>query len=137
MNLSENCTVVLAKAAQTAATTAVTTDVIDMQGYREIVFVGTITTKNAGNYVNLQEDTVSTGASLADLKDTKIAGQTYFKVGLVRPKKRYVAAKITRTVSSATGEIWAILFKGRKAPITSATATLTEETHVSPDAGTA
>ena len=45
MNLSQNCKVVLAKAAQTAATTAVTSDLIDMAGYREVVFIGTITTK--------------------------------------------------------------------------------------------
>ena len=138
MNLSENCKVVLAKAGATAATTAVTTDVIDMAGFREIVFVGSITTKNAGNFVNLQEDSVAAGTSLADLAGTKIAAnENYFKIGLVRPKKRYVALKVTRTVSSATGDIWAILFKARKAPIASASATLKEETHVSPDAGAA
>ena len=129
---------VLAKAGAAAATTAVTTDVIDMAGFREIVFVGSITTKNAGNYVNLQEDSVAAGTSLVDLADTKIAAnENYFKIGLVRPKKRYVALKVTRTVSSATGDIWAILFKARKAPIASGSATLKEETHVSPDAGAA
>ena len=138
MNLSENCKVILAKAGAAAATTAVTTDVIDMAGFREIVFVGSITTKNAGNYVNLQEDSVAAGTSLADLAGTKIAAnENYFKIGLVRPKKRYVALKVTRTVSSATGDIWAILFKARKAPIASGSATLKEETHVSPDAGAA
>ncbi|NCC68532.1 MAG: hypothetical protein EOM14_10150 [Clostridia bacterium] len=137
MNLSSNCKIILAKAAQGAATTAVTTDVIDMAGYREIIFVGTITTKAANNNVCLQEDSASTGATLADLAGTGIANQTYFKIGLVRPKKRYVAAKVTRGTSSATGEIWAILFKGRTGPITSAVSALTEETHVSPDAGTA
>lgn len=137
MNLSQNCKVVLAKAAQTAATTPVTSDLIDMAGYREVVFIGTITTKNAGNFVNLQEDTVSTGASLADLAGTKIANQTYFKIGLVRPKNRYAAVKVTRTVSSATGEIWAILSKPNKGPLSSTATALTEATHVSPAAGDA
>ena len=103
MNLSENCKVVLAKAAQEAGVSAVTTDVIDMAGYREIVFVGSIATKNAGNFANLQEDDAAAGSSLADLAGTKIASnEQYFKIGLVRPKKRYVALKITRGSSTAT-----------------------------------
>ncbi|WP_286952796.1 MULTISPECIES: hypothetical protein [Aminobacterium] len=138
MNLSENCKVMMVKAAQDSGTAAITTDVVDMAGYREVVFLGSITTKNAGNFVNLQEDSASNGATLADLAGTKAASnKTYFKVGLVRPLKRYVAAKITRGVATATGPVWAILFKSRAAPITSAATDLDEETHVSPIAGTA
>ena len=138
MNLSENCKVLMVKAAQNSGTDAITTDVVDMAGYREVVFIGSITTKNALNFVNLQEDSASTSATLADLAGTKAASnKTYFKLALVRPKKRYVAAKITRGVSTATGPVWAILFKARQAPITSAAADLDEETHVSPIAGTA
>jgi hypothetical protein len=136
VNLSENCKVLMVKAAQNSGTDAITTDVVDMAGYREVVFLGSITTKNADNFVNLQEG--STSASLADLKGTKAASnKTYFKLGLVRPKKRYVAAKITRGSATATGPVWAILFKARQAPITSAATDLDEETHVSPVAGTA
>ena len=136
MNLSENCKVLMVKAGQASGTDAITTDVIDMAGYREVVFLGSITTKNAANFVNLQEGSAS--ASLADLAGTKAASnKTYFKLALVRPKKRYVAAKITRGVSTATGPVWAILFKARQAPITSAAADLDEETHLSPIAGTA
>jgi len=138
MNLSENCKVLMVKAAQSAGTNAITTDVVDMAGYREVVFLGSITTKNALNFVNLQEDSASNGANLADLAGTKAASnKTYFKLALVRPKKRYVAAKITRGSSTATGPVWAILFKARQAPITSAAADLDEETHLSPIAGTA
>ena len=138
MNLSENCKVLMVEAAQDAGTNAITTDVVDMAGYREVVFIGSITTKNAANFVNLQEDSASTGATLADLAGTKCASnKTYFKLGLIRPRKRYVAAKITRGESTATGPVWAILFKARQAPITSAAEDLDEETHVSPVAGTA
>ena len=138
MNLSENCKVLMVKAAQDAGTDAITTDVVDMAGYREVVFIGSITTKNALNFVNLQEDSAANGATLADLAGTKAASnKTYFKLALVRPKKRYVAAKITRGSSTATGPVWAILFKARQAPITSAAADLDEETHLSPIAGTA
>ena len=127
----------MVKAAQNSGTDAITTDVVDMAGYREVVFIGSITTKNAANFVNLQEDSASNGANLADLAGTKAASnKTYFKVGLVRPKKRYVAAKITRGSETATGPVWAILFKARQAPITSAAADLDEETHLSPIAGT-
>lgn len=128
----------MVKAAQDSGTDAITTDVVDTAGYREVVFLGSITTKNALNFVNLQEDSASTGANLADLAGTKCAsGKTYFKLGLIRPRKRYVAAKITRGVATATGPMWAILFKSRAAPITSAAADLDEETHVSLIAGTA
>ena len=138
MNLSENCKVLMVKAGQSAGTDAITTDVVDMAGYREVVFIGSITTKNAANFVNLQEDSTSAGSTLADLAGTKCASnKTYFKLGLIRPRKRYVAAKITRGSSTATGPVWAILFKSRAAPITSATTDLDEETHVSPVAGDA
>ena len=138
MNLSENCKVLMVKAGQASGTDAITTSVVDMAGYREVVFIGSITTKNAANFVNLQEDSAANGATLADLKGTKVASnKTYFKLGLVRPLKRYVAAKITRGSSTATGPVWAILFKARQGPVTSAAADLDEETHLSPIAGTA
>jgi len=126
----------MVKAAQDSGTDAITTDVVDMAGYREVVFLGSITTKNAANFVNLQEGSASD--TLADLAGTKAASnKTYFKLALVRPKKRYVAAKITRGSETATGPVWAILFKARQAPITSAATDLDEETHLSPIAGTA
>ena len=138
MNLSENCKVLMVKAAQESGTDAITTDVVDMAGYREVVFLGSITTKNAANFVDLQEGSDSAGDTLADLAGTKCASnKTYFKLGLIRPRKRYVAAKITRGSTTATGPVWAILFKARQAPITSAATDLDEKTHVSPIAGTA
>lgn len=137
MNLNENVKVVLAKAAQAAGTTAVNTDVIDMTGYREITFFGEISTNNAGNYVKLQEDNASNGATAADLAGTKTgANKKYFKLTLVRPRKRYVRLVVTRGESSATGAIWALLSKASKAPVSSATDTLDEKTVVSPAAGT-
>ncbi len=127
----------MVKAAQESGTDPITTDVVDMAGYREVVFLGSITTKNSANFVNLQEGSDSAGDTLADLAGTKCASnKTYFKLGLIRPRKRYVAAKITRGSTTATGPVWAILFKARQAPITSAATDLDEETHVSPIAGT-
>jgi hypothetical protein len=138
VNLSENCKVLMVKAAQNSSTDAIVTDLVDMAGYREVVFLGSITTKNAANFVNLQEGSAANGATLADLAGTKCASnKTYFKLGLIRPRKRYVALKITRGVATATGPVWAILFKARQAPITSAATDLDEETHVSPVAGIA
>lgn len=128
----------MVKAAQNSSTDAIVTDVVDMAGYREVVFIGSITTKNALNFVNLQEDSASTGDTLADLAGTKCASnKTYFKLGLIRPRKRYVAAKITRGSATATGPVYALLFKSRTAPIDSASAAtdLDEETHLSPIAG--
>jgi hypothetical protein len=138
VNLSENCKVLMVKAAQDSGDSAITTSVVDMAGYREVVFLGSITTKNAANFVNLQEGSDSAGDTLADLAGTKCASnKTYFKLGLIRPRKRYVAAKITRGSTTATGPVYALLFKSRTAPIDSAAADLDEETHVSPVAGIA
>lgn len=137
MNLSQNCKAVLVKAGQSDGTAAITTDLVDMSGYREVVFVGTIATNNAGNFVSLQQDAASSGVTAADLKGTKTASnKKQFKVGLIRPTKRYVRLKLTRGVSTVTGDIWALLFKSSTAPQVSATNNLDEALFVAPAEGT-
>jgi len=139
MNLSKNVKVVLAKAAAAAATTAVNSDIIDTAGYEGVLFVGSIGTANAGNYVKLQQGDNSSLTDGADLENTKVVpgddGDS-FMVDLYRPKDRYVRAVVTRGASTTVGDIYAILY-GAHAKPTSHGSTIDSETHVSPDEGTA
>lgn len=139
MNLSKNVKVVLAKAGQSAGTSAINTDEIDMQDWDGVVFVGSIATANAGNYAKAQQDTVTGMGSAADLEGTKVtpgdSGDS-FLIDLYKPRERFVRAVITRGASTATGDVYAILYKGRKAPVTHGS-TIDSEVHVSPAEGTA
>ena len=138
---SENCKIILAKAAQSAGTDAVESDVIDMAGFEGCLFLTRFATANAGNYIKAQQDTAANGATMADLAGTKVASGTSDEavyLDINRPQKRYLRLHVTRTASSALGEIWAILYVPKKAPQTHAvTGTLTGEAHVSPAEGTA
>ena len=139
--LSENVKIVLAKAAQTAATTEVLSDIIDMAGFEGVVFRTRFGTANAGNYIKVKQDTAANGATAADLAGTKVASGTSDEVCAIdinRPRERYLQLSATRTASSALGEIYAILYGPVKAPVVSAlTGTLAIEAHVSPAEGTA
>lgn len=139
MNLSKNVKVLLAKAAAASGTTAVTTDVIDTQGFEGVMFVGSIATKDAGNYANVQQGKASDMSDAADLLDTKVTPGTNghsFLIDVYRPQERYVQAVITRGQATATGDVYAVLYGPRVAP-TSHGSTILAETHVSPAEGTA
>lgn len=139
--LSENVKIVLAKAAQTAATTEVTSDIIDTAGFEGVVFVTCFATANAGNYIKVQQDTVAAGTTMADLAGTKVASGASDEVCAIdinRPKERYLRLSAIRTASSALGETYAILYGPSKAPVVSAlTGTLAIKALVSPAEGTA
>ena len=139
--LSENVKIVLAKAAQTAATTEVLSDIIDMAGFEGVVFRTRFGTANAGNYIKVKQDDDPAGGTMADLLGTKVtsgASDEGCAIDINRPQKRYLQLSATRTVSSTLGEIWADLYGPVKAPVVSAlTGTLAIEAHVSPAEGTA
>jgi len=139
MNLSKNAKFVLAKAGQSADTSAVNSDVIDMQGFEGVVFVGSIGTANAGNYAKVQQGAQSDLSDAADLEGTKVVpgddGDS-FLIDVYRPKERYVRCVVTRGASTTTGDIYAILYGATKYPVTQGD-TIDAETHVSPDEGTA
>lgn len=139
MNVAQNQKIVLVKAAQEAGTDAVTSDVVDMAGWKEITFIGGFGTKNAGNFANGQQDTDAAGGTLADLLGTKCgANESHFALSIVRPRERYVACKLTRGASSTTTPLYAILSGPRVGPVSSDLAgTLDAEVHVSPAEGTA
>lgn len=139
MNLTKNVKVSLAEALTAAGTSAVTTAVFDMLGFEGIVFIGTIATVNAGNYAKAQQGAASNMSDAADLEGTKVVpgddGDS-FMIDIYKPQKRYVQVVVTRTASTALGEIFAIQYGAHKAPVSHG-ATIDSEVHISPDEGTA
>lgn len=138
-NFSKTYRVVLAKAGQAAGTDAVNSDVIDMQNYEGVVFVGTIAAANAGNYAKIQQGQqadLSDAADLAGTKTTPGDNGDSFLIDLYRPQERYVRCVIVRGVSTATGDVYAVQYGARLEPVTHG-ATIDSELHVSPDEGAA
>lgn len=141
--LSKHVKLSLAKAAQSAATTAITSDVIDMQGFEGVLFITRFGTANDGNFIKVQQGDESNLSDAADLKGTKVVSGTdpsneVCAVDIYKPTKRYLRLHATRGTSSTLGDTYAIQYQARKAPPVSVLAgTLVIETHVSPEEGTA
>ncbi|WP_461369734.1 hypothetical protein [Candidatus Darwinibacter acetoxidans] len=122
MNLSKNVKVVFVKAGQTAATSAVNSDAVDLSGYEGVLFFGTIAVANAGNFLQVEQSTAENFATKSVLDGAKMAVETNGDVAFVdvfRPQEKlgkYLRASIARTASTATGDIYAILYNGRVKP---------------------
>lgn len=139
MNHFKDCKLVFGVAGATAATTAVTTGIIDTANFEGVAFFGRIATANAGNHVKVQQGDASNLSDAADLAGTQtVTGDDAdsFLVDVFRPTKRYVRATITRTASTVTGDVYAVLYGPRKVPVTHGD-TIDAEYHVSPAEGTA
>ena len=139
MNLSKIVKVVLAKAGQTSAGTAINSDAIDMQGYDGVVFVGSIATADAANFANVAQSDTS-GGTYTDLAGTKVVpgdNGDSFLIDVYRPTKRFVRCEVDRGgANTATGDVYALLYQGSKMPVSHG-ATIDAETHISPAEGTA
>lgn len=136
MNLTKNVEIVKVKANQSAGTSAVTSDAVDMANWDGVVFFSTIATANAGNFLEVEQSEASDFASAVTLEGTKAVaaenGDMVF-ADVYRPLEsqgRYLRAKITRGASSATGDIYAIKYAGRTKPETNAIGALV----ISPEA---
>lgn len=141
--LSKNIKLILAKPAQTAATTEVTSDPIDMQGFEGVLFVTRFGTAADGNFIKVQQGNEVALGDAHDLKGTKVISGTdpsneVCAVDIYKPTKRYLRLHATRGTSSTLGDTYAIQYQARKAPPVSTLAgTLIIETRVSPEEGTA
>lgn len=128
--------VTVVKTTQASAGTAVNSDSVDMTGYDGVVFVGALATVNAANSINLAQS--SDDVTFVDLAGTAQVPGTdadLVAIDLFRPTDRYVRAEVDRGgANTVTETMYAIQYKGRKAPVTSIA---TQETHVSPAEGTA
>ncbi len=117
--LTDNKIRVVANAA-TAATTAVNGAAVDMSNWEQVTFWATIATANAGNHLTVQQDTVDSFATAETLEGAKaIAGANgdIVAVTVNRPTKRYVRAVLTRTASTATGQVYCAQTGTRTEPV--------------------
>lgn len=140
-NLGSQVKITKAKAAQTAGTDAIEGDVIDMQGYLGVMFFVAVSVANAGNYIKVQQGANSALSDAADLAGTKVVcggNNEIVGVDVYRPTERYVRLHVTRTASTATGEIYAIQYGPTLMPVDNDTdGTISFENHVAPAEGTA
>ena len=143
MQLSKNALLTLAKAGQVSAGTAVEGDALDMQGWDGVLFFGTIAAFNAGNFIKAQQSSdAGVADAYADLEGSKVAATVNGQVvgvDVYRPRERYVRAYIVRAgANTATGDLYAVRYSGRKAPADNVTAgVLVLASLVSPAEGTA
>jgi hypothetical protein len=141
MNLTKNVKVTMVKAGAVSAGTAINSDSVDMEGFDGVIFLGTIATANAANFANVAQSSDDGSADdFTDLAGTKVVpgdnGDSYM-IDVYRPGKRYLRCELDRGgANTATGDIYAIQYVARKAPVTHG-ATIDSELHVSPAEGTA
>lgn len=140
--LSENVKFVKIQDHTTAATSAVTSDAIDTQGYGGVLVLTSFGTAAANNTVKLQysDDDAATDA-YSDVADTSTSAGTSDEdvwVDCKRPSKRYVKAVFARGTSSTLESVWAILYNPTSLPVDNTTSgTITGESFVQPAEGTA
>ena len=141
MNLSNGVKITKVKAASASGTTAVNSDVIDMQGFEGVLFFVAVATANAGNFIKAQQGTDGTVTDAADLEGSKVTTATDGQVAwldVYKPQERYVRVVATRGTASVLGEIYALQYESRIQPIDNNVANLIiGELLVSPVEGTA
>ena len=102
--------------AATAATTAVESSAVDMANFEQVTFMASIAVANAGNHMTVQQSDTSVftvAETLDGAKAVALENGDVVAVNVFRPLKRYVRAVLTRTASTATGEIYAAQTGGR------------------------
>lgn len=138
--LSENLLRQVGDAA-TAGTGTTTGDEVDMAGYEGAVFFCEIGTANAGNFIKIQQDTVTGMASAADLEGSKLAASydgEIVAVEVKRPTERFLRALVVRGASSTHGPVYCIRYGAAVKPVdNSVDHAIQSEIHASPAEGTA
>jgi hypothetical protein len=114
--------VVMAKAAQTAATSDVASDIIDTAGYGGVAFVTAFGTAAANNTIQVEQDAVNGAGGMLGILGSKVtcgaSGKAVVSVA-TSPQDRYVRAVLKRGTSSTSETIWAVLFNANTIPQTS------------------
>lgn len=137
-NFLEHCKIIKCAAGAAAGTSTVDGDAVDLSGFEGVVFMASIAVANAGNYLKAQEG--DTNSPSADIEGSKVVTASNDDVAILqvhKPLKRYIRANIVRGASSASGDLFAILYKGSKMPLSSDVANaVISKSIVSPVAGT-
>jgi hypothetical protein len=131
----------LVAAAAVAGTTDVESAIIDTAGYDGVVFFATIAAKAANNYIQVEQDGVNSSGGMAALLGSGVVAAVNGDIvasEVKRPAKRYMRAVIKRGTSSATGDIYALLYGARKKPVdNNESSEIVSEVHATPAEGTA
>lgn len=110
LNLVTDSKITRVENAAVAAQTAVDTDVLDMSGYDSVTFVALLGDVDNGSVLGLTiqhgdlangSDQASTTAAATWTADATNADNKVLIVEAVRPIKRYVRARLTRTTANA------------------------------------
>jgi hypothetical protein len=130
--LTENCAIDYVEAAASAATTTLTTDVLDMQGYDGVTFIaalGDVTDtsvlllsvfENTANSTSSPTPTAISGATAGATAGASNYDSTLLVVDVQKPSKRYVYATLARgTANAVVNGVLAIRYKGsHSCPVT-------------------
>ena len=121
MNATKNMKLIKVLAGAAAGTTTLTTATIDTQGFEGVMIFGSIATVNAGNWADARQGQAADMSDGVLLTGSRVApgdNGDSFCIDILRPEERYVDVQITRTVSTATGDVYALLYGSvRKAPV--------------------
>lgn len=124
-----------------AATSDVTSDIVDTAGFEGVVFVTSFSTANATNVMKLQQNTANQTTGMADLAGSAVSSGSSDEdviIELHRPQERYVQAVIARGASTAVEAVWAFLYgQGGQIAANSVSGTQVAKVLVSPPEGTA
>lgn len=103
--------------AAVAGTSAVNGTTIDMAGRTGVIFFCSVAVANAGNFIKVQEgDTTSPTVDIAGSAVIVATNNDIVAICIHKPLKRYLRAVLTRTSSTASGQIFAITYGGIKRP---------------------
>lgn len=139
---SENRKMIKIQDHTTAATSAVTSDAVDTQGYGGAFFRTSFGTAASGNTVKVQQsDDDGVADAYSDLTGTSVTSGTSDEdvwVDVKRPAKRYLKLVVARGTSSTLESIWVDLYNPTNVPVDNTTSgTITGEAFVQPAEGTA
>jgi len=117
--LSDAVKITRVKAAQTAGTSEVESDSVDMQGFDGVAFVGSYGTPAANNLCHLEQSSDDGDSdSFADLTgsepDEAGSSTPTFVLQIAEPRERYVRSVWARGTSTTLGDVYAFQFNSRK-----------------------
>ena len=139
MNLSMDVKLIKVGTAAGAGTTDVVSDVVDTQGFNGVAFFGSLAAVNSANYAQAAQglqSNMSDAAPLSGSKATPAANGDSFLLDISRPIKRYVQLTIKRGVSTAIGDVYAVLYSPMHSPTVHGSTISAVSKLTSPDEGT-
>lgn len=111
---SEECKITKVKDAAGAATTDVTSDIIDMAGFDGVIFLTSLGTAAADNTIHAEQGAAAAMGDAADLEGSEVdvgSSDEDLFIDILRPRERYLRVVVTRATSSTVGDIWAIQYR--------------------------